>query len=82
MTAKDRRKVKHSLKTNIDKADIWLKLAIDLGPAMGINDEEFKDQLINSKETIISELTTIKTQIVDNFSAYISEIDNAISNLK
>lgn len=77
MTAKERRKVKHALKTSVDMADIWLKIAND---ARGNLDP--KDISDNSKQTIISELKQAKKEISEYSNAFISEIDDTLSLLK
>ena len=80
MTAKERRKVKHTLKTKIDSADIWLKLAIDVANEAGVTSEELKSY--SSTATIVSELEKVKKEISENYSKFMSEIDNLLASLK
>lgn len=101
MTAKERRKVKHALKTSVDKADIWLRLAIDLKSALGIdnlvsdinsslglnNDNSNKDNDLFelsavSRTAIVTELEEVKKEISENYTKYMTEIEDAISSIK
>lgn len=79
MTAKERRKVKHALKTKIDSADIWLKLAIDVAGEAGLTSEDLKSS--KSKATIVEELEKAKIDISQNYSKFLSEIDSCIASL-
>lgn len=78
MTAKERRKVKHTLKTSIDMADIWLKLANEATTKLDIDS---KDLNPSSKQTVISSLEQAKKEISENCNKFLSEIDNTISSL-
>jgi len=80
MTAKERRNLKHTLKTNIDSADLYIKIA-DIGETAGVNSPKNKDITADKRAFVVNELTTLKQQIADAYSKFMSEIDNAISNL-
>ncbi len=81
MTAKERRKLKHTLKTNIDRADMYIKLAL-IGNGIGINTDEYRDETKESRATIVKDLTMLRDAISKDSSSLLSEIDNLISNLK
>lgn len=79
MTAKDRRKVKHALKTSVDMADIWLKLANEVRTGFNIDS---KDLNPSSKQTVISELEQAKKEISEYSSKFITEIEASIASLR
>ena len=81
MTAKQRRKVKHALKTNIDQADVYISLS-NTGVAIGATDDEFADDTKRTRELIASSLISLRDSITKDFSLYIDEINNAINQLK
>ena len=81
MTAKQRRKVKHTLKTNIDQADVYISLS-NSGTAIGATDEEFVEDTKKTRERITDRLIHLRDSITKDFSLYIEEINNAIEQLK
>lgn len=80
MRAKERRKLKHTLKTNIDSADIWLKLGLDITNNAGLATEDFKTS--DSSHIVVAELEKAKKDISENYNKFMSEIDNCIASLK
>lgn len=81
MTAKQRRKVKHTLKTNIDQADVYISLS-NSGAALGATEDEFVEDTKKTRELITSRLIALRDRITDDFNLYIDELNNAIEQLK
>ena len=77
MTTKERKQIKHSLKTNIDSADTWIKMALT-GVDLGANEDTSES---SAKEFVIHKLKTIRHLIANDANAFLTEIDNAIEKL-
>lgn len=77
MTIKERKQIKHSLKTNIDNADNWIKMA--LAEVDQRNADSTSDPL--SKELVVKRLKMIRNLILNDTNAFLAEIDNAIEKL-
>lgn len=77
MTIKERKQIKHSLKTNIDSADNWIKMALaEIDPRNTGN----KNESI-SKENVVERLKMLKALICDDTNVFLAEIDDAIDKL-
>ena len=77
MTTKERKQIKHSLKTNIDSADTWIKMAL-AGADLGGN-EDTSDPL--TKGFLVQKLKTLRHQIANDANAFLAEVDKAIEKL-
>ena len=77
MTNKERKQLKHSLKTEIDRAETWILLALT-GEALEANEHS---QTAQTCEVIISHLEKIKASITEKTEKYIETIDEAINKL-
>ena len=81
MNGKERRQLKHSLKTIIDKSDTWIKLA-RAGDAIGAtSDEENRQSTEDTRHMIIEELVKKKAEIQTKTEEWIKEIDSAIAKM-
>ena len=74
MTTKERNQIKHSLKTNIDSADRWLKVA-EIGQMLGANQAE---EASESRKVVIAELKSAKERISAGVNTFLAEIDSFI----
>ncbi len=77
MTSKERKEIKHSLKTEIDHADTWIKLAI-IGDKL---DAKEYDVSVDTRKTIVDSLIKAREGISDKVAKYLAEIDEAISKM-
>lgn len=81
MTRKERKELKHTLKTLIDKSDTWIKLA-NAGDSIGAtSDEESRQSTENTRNMIIEELLKKKAEIQTKTEGWIKEIDSAIAKM-
>ena len=77
MTNKQRKKLKHSLKTDIDWAEIWIGLAFS-----GESLEVAKDpEASQTREVVITHLNEVKANIVEKTEKFIELIDDAIKKI-
>lgn len=77
MTSKERKQVKHTLKTNIDKADNWIQLAA-IGNSLGANSQENAVETSKTRKTIVDELNRLKAEISGDTEKFIATIDEVI----
>lgn len=77
MTNKERRQLKHSLKTEIDRAEVWIMLAIS-GKELQCDKEA---ETAQTREVIISHLKKMRTNIQKKTEKYLEVIDEAINEI-
>ena len=81
MNAKERRTAKHTLKTNFELIDTYIKLATT-DNLLNVQDNTYKEKTKKERTFISSELTRLKNIITQDFENFISEIDSIIDDLK
>ena len=81
MKAKERRNIKHTLKTNLDLVDTYIKLATT-DNLLNIEEEDLREKTKDQRRLIASQLIKLKDIISDDVVNFISEIDNIIEELK
>ena len=81
MKGKERRQLKHSLKTIIDKSDTWIKLARAGDVIAATSDEETRQSTEDTRNMIIEELVKKKAEIQTKTEEWIKEIDSAIAKM-
>ena len=74
MTTKERKQIKHSLKTNIDNADLYIRLALRAEEQGNV-----KGCIYN--QHVSYELEKAKKEISELTNKVLTEIDNAIQKL-
>ena len=77
MTNKEGRQLKHSLKTEIDKSEIWIMLALS-GKALQCDKESEATQ---TREVVSSHLKEIRANIQEKTEKYLEVIDEAINKI-
>ena len=77
MTSKERKQLKHSLKTDIDRSETWLLLALT-GDVLDANKYSETSQ---TREVIISHLEEIRANIQEKTQKYLEVIDDAINKI-
>lgn len=77
MTNKERKKLKHSLKTEIDRSETWILLALT-GETLEANKYPETSQ---TREVLISHLTEIRANIQEKTEKYLEVIDDAINKI-
>ena len=77
MNRKITKAVKHTLKTDIDKADNFVKLAY-LGKIVGATEQENLSDSKETRELIITELKKYREKISKGTEQYLNAIDEAI----
>lgn len=78
MNQKERKQIKHSLKTAIDRADTWMKLAL-IGDMLDAKQSESSSPTCKA---VVEELTKVRKEICDKTNLYLAEIDDAISKME
>lgn len=79
MQEKERKEVKRSLKSAIDKADKWILMA-SLGDKLGAT--ELPNESVEGRKIVITELERAKQQITDNLTLFMKDLDDAINQMK
>lgn len=77
ITNKERKNLKHSLKTEIDRSETWVILALT-GEALEANKDPKTSQ---TREVIISHLREIRANIQEKTEKYLEVIDEAINKI-
>ena len=77
MTNKERKTLKHSLKTDIDHAEAWILLALT-GEKLEAQKYPEKDE---TRELIINRLRNCKATIQEKTEKYLKAIDEAIEKI-
>ena len=77
MNRKITKAVKHTLKTNIDKADMYIALAV-IGKVAGATEEEKAADTAETREFIVSQLEKYKKEISEGTEQFLVAIDEAI----
>ena len=77
MNRKITKAVKHTLKTDIDKADMYIALAV-IGKAAGATEEKNAVDTAENREFIVSQLKQYKKKISEGTEQYLKAIDEAI----
>ena len=81
MTSKERRKLKHDLKTRIDYVDTLIVLS-NMGVSIGATSPENLRDTRDTRETLVTNLTMAKIVIAANCEKFIAEIDKAIEKMQ
>ena len=77
MNRKVTKALKHTLKTNIDKADMYIALAV-IGKVAGATEEKNAADTEESREFIVSQLKRYKKKISEGTEQFLVAIDEAI----
>ena len=77
MTNKERKNLKHSLKTEVDRSEKWILLALT-GEALGAKEDPATSQ---TREVIIPHLKEVRANIQDKTQRYLEVIDDAINKI-
>ena len=77
MTHKQRKKLKHSLKTDIDWAEMWISLALT-GYEDGVNEYP---ETSKTREVVVSNLNEARAKIQEKTEKYFELIDDAIKKI-
>lgn len=80
MTSKERKKLKHSLKTEIDKADTYITLA-NIGEVEEVNSSKNKDETAESRAFVVQKLQEAKERLRQGLENYEKAIDEAIASM-
>ena len=81
MNRKTRKYTKHSLKTEIDKSDTFISLAVN-GNLLGVTEtEKNKESTEHTRQMIIDHLKKSRTVILEKTEKWIAEIDSAIEKM-
>lgn len=81
MGRKNTKRIKHALKTKIDFADSFIKLAA-MGDTLLEKYPEEHENTGHTRETITEQLTKCRKDILELTDKYIAEIDTAIEKMK
>lgn len=78
MAYKEVSNIKKALKKDLNSAECFIMLA-DMGVNFGTNDSD--EQSSETRETVVSSLTTLKQSISEHVEKLMIEIDNAITKM-
>lgn len=82
MTRRERKALKHSLKTAIDFSDTFIMLARS-GDSLGATEtEEKRDDTEHTRGVIVKQLEENKKAILEKTQEWVNEIDSAIALMK
>ena len=77
MTNKELKNIKHSLKTDVDRASTWMTLA-EIGVKVGAEEDP---STLQTRQTVINELKKCREKISSNCNQFLAEIDRCIEKM-